>query len=90
METIDTKPRKHIDEIYKDWCGESHLTNSCHPVHDSAETTDFAAFYHNERAVPLREMLKKILSIEDAVFNLRGLDIVRLKSEINKALTDAS
>jgi hypothetical protein len=39
---------KHIDEIYKDWCGESHLTNSCHPVHDSAEACDFAEYYHNE------------------------------------------
>lgn len=37
---------KHIDEIYKDWCGEHHTTNSCHPVHDSAEACDFAEYYH--------------------------------------------
>lgn len=39
---------KHIDEYYKDWCGEHHTTNSCHPVHDSAEVTDFAKFYHSQ------------------------------------------
>lgn len=39
---------KHIDEIYKDWCGESQIDNSCHPVHDSAEAIDFAEYYHNE------------------------------------------
>ena len=39
---------KHIDEIYKDWCGESHIANSCHPVHDSAEAQDFAQYYHGE------------------------------------------
>jgi calcineurin-like phosphoesterase len=37
---------KHIDEIYKDWCGEHHTTNSCHQVHDSAEACDFAEYYH--------------------------------------------
>jgi len=37
---------KHIDEIYKEWCGEHHTTNSCHPVHDSAEACDFAEYYH--------------------------------------------
>ena len=40
---------KHIDEYYKDWCGEKHTTNSCHPVHDSAECTDFAEYYHKEK-----------------------------------------
>ncbi len=38
---------KHIDDHYKDWCGESHTTNSCHPVHDSAACTDFAEYYRN-------------------------------------------
>lgn len=40
---------KHIDEIYKDWCGESHIINSCHPVHDSAAACDFAEYYYKER-----------------------------------------
>jgi len=39
---------KNIDEIYKEWCGEHHTTNSGHPVHDSAEVQDFAEFYHKE------------------------------------------
>ena len=37
---------KNIDEIYKEWRGESHLSNSAHPVHDSAEAQDFAEYYH--------------------------------------------
>ena len=41
------KPKKNIDDYYKDWCGESHTVNSCHPVHDSAEAEDFAQFYHD-------------------------------------------
>jgi hypothetical protein len=39
---------KHIDEHYKDWCGEHHTVNSCHPVHDSAATCDFAEYYAKE------------------------------------------
>ena len=39
---------KHITEYYKDWYGESHTANSCHPVHDSAEAIDFAEFYHKQ------------------------------------------
>ena len=39
---------KHIDEIYKDWCGVHHTVNSCHPVHDSAEACDFAEYYHKQ------------------------------------------
>ena len=39
---------KTIDEIYKNWCGESHTTNSAHPVHDSSEAQDFAQYYYNE------------------------------------------
>ena len=39
---------KNIDELYKEWCGESHITNSCHPVHDSAEACDFAEYYHKQ------------------------------------------
>lgn len=42
---------KHIDEYYKDWCGESHLINSGHPVHDSSEAIDFAEFYANQKLV---------------------------------------
>ena len=33
---------KRIDELYKEWSGEHHTNNSCRPVHDSAEATDFA------------------------------------------------
>jgi len=40
---------KQIDEIYKDWCGEHHTVNSCHPVHDSAEACDFAEYYHKKK-----------------------------------------
>ena len=29
-------------KMYKDWSGETHTTNSCHAVHDSAEAIDFA------------------------------------------------
>jgi len=39
---------KHIDEIYKDWCGTDRHTNDCHPVHDSSETIEFAEYYHRE------------------------------------------
>jgi len=33
-----------FDKMYKDWSGGDHITNSCHPVHDSAEAIDFARF----------------------------------------------
>jgi len=41
--------KKSVDDYYKEWCGESHLTNSGYPVHDSADATDFAEYYHNEK-----------------------------------------
>ena len=37
---------KNIDEIYKDWYGESHLNTSNIPTHDSAKAQDFAQYYH--------------------------------------------
>ena len=40
--------KKNIDDYYKDWCGESHTVNSCHPVHDSAELEDFAQYYFDQ------------------------------------------
>ncbi len=40
---------KHIDEIYKEWCGSTRLENSVKEVHDSAEAIEFAEFYHKER-----------------------------------------
>jgi hypothetical protein len=47
---------KHIDEYYKEWCGEHHTVNSCHPVHDSAEACDFAEYYHKEKSEPIKTM----------------------------------
>lgn len=35
-----------IDELYKEWCGEEHTTNSGRLVHDSSEAQDFAQFFH--------------------------------------------
>lgn len=35
---------KKIDELYKEWSGEHHTTNSNKQVHDSAECTDFAEY----------------------------------------------
>jgi len=32
------------DRMYKDWNGDHHTANSCHPVHDSAEAIDFAQY----------------------------------------------
>jgi hypothetical protein len=36
--------RKKLDELYKEWSGEHHTTNSNKKVHDSAECTDFAEY----------------------------------------------
>lgn len=33
-----------LDELYKEWSGEHHTTNSNKPVHDSAECCDFAEY----------------------------------------------
>jgi hypothetical protein len=54
---------KQIDEIYKDWCGESHLINSGHPVHDSAEACDFAEYYHNVMKEFENDTYGKIMTI---------------------------
>lgn len=35
---------KKIDELYKEWSGDHHTTNSNKLVHDSSECTDFAEF----------------------------------------------
>ena len=35
---------KKLDELYKEWSGEHHTTNSNKPTHDSAECTDFAEY----------------------------------------------
>jgi hypothetical protein len=35
---------KKLDELYKEWSGEHHTTNSNKKVHDSAECTDFAEY----------------------------------------------
>lgn len=45
---IEEAKGKYIDEYYKDWCGKHHTENSCHPVHDSSECTDFAEYVINE------------------------------------------
>lgn len=39
---------KTIDEHYKDWFGESHLSTSNVPTHDSAEACDFAKYYFDK------------------------------------------
>jgi hypothetical protein len=36
--------RGKLDELYKEWSGEHHTTNSNKPTHDSAECTDFAEY----------------------------------------------
>lgn len=54
---------KHIDEHYKDWFGEHHTVNSCHPVHDSAEACDFAEYYFKQRIeelLPSNELIEQI------------------------------
>ena len=43
-----------------------------------------------EYSKPLKEMMNKILAIEDSAFGLKGFDSARLKSEIRQALQDAS
>ena len=35
---------KKLDELYKEWSGEHHTTNSNIQVHDSSECTDFAEY----------------------------------------------
>jgi len=35
---------KKLDELYKEWSGEHHTTNSNKQVHDSSECTDFAEY----------------------------------------------
>lgn len=80
---------KHVDKIYKEWYGESHLNTSNIPTHDSSEAADFAEYYYKEKSEPLKMMLNKILAIEDAAFGLKGFDYQRLKSEIRGALADA-
>ena len=43
-----------------------------------------------EYSKPLKEMMNKILAIEDAAFGVKGFDSARLKSEIRQAFQDAS
>lgn len=35
---------KKLDELYNEWSGEHHTTNSNKQVHDSADCTDFAEY----------------------------------------------
>lgn len=35
---------KKLDELYKEWSGEHHTTNSNKTIHDGSECTDFAEF----------------------------------------------
>lgn len=51
---------KKIDELYKEWSGEHHTTNSNKPIHDSAECTDFAEYclkyaVSDGKMIPTRE-----------------------------------
>lgn len=39
-------PLSELELAYFDWCGHHHLEHSGHPVHDSAETIDFAEYYN--------------------------------------------
>jgi len=77
---------KHIDEIYKDWCGKSHIENSCHPVHDSAEAQDFAQYYHNEMLQANGDDLKnRQLTIPDVSGMLpANEDVYRFLKVMNK------
>ena len=57
---------KHINEYYKDWCGEHHTTNSAHPVHDSAEVCDFAEYFFSERSKEIAiQVIKEIREKEE-------------------------
>lgn len=38
--TLETK----VCILYEEWCGECRHINACHPVHDSAETIEFALY----------------------------------------------
>jgi len=38
---------RKLDELYKEWSGEYHTTNSNKKVHDSAECIDFAEYCLN-------------------------------------------
>ncbi len=65
---------KNIDEHYKDWCGESHIVNSCHPVHDSAAAQDFAEYYNKEvmsenKQVDYRQLLKEVLHFQQEIIS---------------------
>jgi hypothetical protein len=68
---------RHIDEHYKDWCGEHHTVNSCRPVHDSAEACDFAEYYHKQLIEEKQEkrpiMTYIILSVMMALYLYAGL-----------------
>jgi hypothetical protein len=56
-----------VDEFYKEWSGKHHTTNSCIPVHDSAECCDFAEQFakqlinENEFLAKDRKRLLKIV-----------------------------
>lgn len=50
---------KSIDEMYKDWSGDHHTSNSGRPVHDSAECTDFAEYCLRERR--MSALMKDVL-----------------------------
>jgi hypothetical protein len=55
---------KNIDKHYKDWCGEHHTVNSCHPVHDSADACDFAEYFFKQRIaelLPTNELIEKLM-----------------------------
>jgi hypothetical protein len=69
---------KKLDELYKEWSGEHHTTNSNKPTHDSAECTDFAE-YCLKYALSEGEMIPT----RDSNCNVR-LSFADLKDEILK------
>ena len=50
---------KKIDELYKEWSGDHHTTNSNKKVHDSAECCDFAE-YCLKYGMELREQQERL------------------------------
>ena len=69
MKAVDSKK---LDELYKEWSGEHHTTNSNKQVHDSAECTDFAEYclkyaFQEFKDAELKEAEKAIKQNESAI-----------------------
>ena len=58
---------KHIDEIYKEWCGSDRLENSVKLTHDSTECIEFAEYYYKEMQLSKNIAYEPVLAVVDSL-----------------------